>query len=321
MIFQIIFAVLFAVCCLPIFTESQQCDDSMGTETPVDQLGPFYRENSPETSRVAPEELLSNPTMFLQVSGKVLSSSSSSNSACAAGLANITVELWYAGQPDADGNYYQPDEFRGQVVTNECGAYNFTQTFPALYPTRPILHNHFRLSDADGIELLVTQMYFFGNGTGYVSADFPRELQAVQVLRDGSGARTVEFNMYVDVDDASGSDSNCTTSMAQPTLEPATPPPPTTDVDSSSTAPPTTRMPATAMEPTNPPTTDVESSTAPPTRKPATAMEPTNATLPNSSEEANAPQGTDTSSACIPKSMASACLAAVGSLFITWLPL
>ena len=40
--------------------------------------------------------------------------------------------------------YYQDEEYRGQVVTDECGRYNFSQAFPALYPTRPILHDHFR---------------------------------------------------------------------------------------------------------------------------------------------------------------------------------
>ena len=35
-------------------------------------------------------------------------------------LARISVELWYAGKPDADGNYYPTDEYRGQVIMDEC---------------------------------------------------------------------------------------------------------------------------------------------------------------------------------------------------------
>ena len=177
------------------------------------------------TSRVGPEEGLSDPTLRLEVTGKVLSIVD-----CGVGLSNVTVEIWYAGEPDTDGNYYQTDEYRGQVMTNECGEYSFTQTFPAFYPTRPIFHNHFRLS-RDGEALLVTQMYFEGDMAGYVSASSgSRELQTVQVLQDGDGARTVEFNMYVNA--AEGGDSNCpqANTTPEPSAAPTTttpcPPPP-----------------------------------------------------------------------------------------------
>jgi protocatechuate 3,4-dioxygenase beta subunit len=140
----------------------QQCVPST-TVTPEDLLGPFYVANSEMSNRIAPDELLSDPTLRFFVYGKVL------NSSTCVGIPNIVVEAWYAGPPDSDGDYYQTNEFRGQVTTNELGEYNFTQTFPELYPTRPILHNHFRLSTLSGEELLVTQMYFYGSGNGYVT--------------------------------------------------------------------------------------------------------------------------------------------------------
>jgi protocatechuate 3,4-dioxygenase beta subunit len=180
-------------------------------QTPSDQLGPFYLSNSPLSPLMAPEDLLNDPARRLEVRGRVLSSSlvapaadCNNNNTNKVGLAGVSVEMWYAGEPDADGNYYQDDEYRGQVVTDECGYYELVQTFPALYPTRPILHDHFRLSK-NGQELLVTQMYFIGTDAdqGYFvssSADnAAREMQAVNILQNSNGTRSVEFDMYVDL--------------------------------------------------------------------------------------------------------------------------
>jgi len=183
---------------------AQQCEIPQ-QPTPRDALGPFYVENSALTSRVGPESMLSDPTLRLQVSGRVLSAID-----CNVGLAGISVELWYAGAPDENGNFYQDDEYRGQVVTDECGKYSFTQTFPELYPARPILHNHFRLSQ-NGQPLLVTQMYFQGQGEGYDSSG-SRQLQAVAVEQDESGARSVVFDIFVNVA-GDNSETNTTTCL------------------------------------------------------------------------------------------------------------
>lgn len=134
------------------------------SSTPRDALGPFYLENSPLSAEIGPAVLLQQPENRLQVTGRVLSSRSKNDNCTTAvrAVRNVRIEVWYAGQPNAiTGNYYQDDEYRGQVVTDDCGFYNFTQTFPALYPQRPILHTHLRLSSAaNNQELLVTQMYF-----------------------------------------------------------------------------------------------------------------------------------------------------------------
>ena len=187
---------------------AQQCDDEPQQATPADQLGPFYLQNSTRTSRVGPEIMLSDPTLRLVVNGRVLSSMD-----CNVGLAGITVELWYAGEPDAVGNYYQTNEYRGQVVTDECGEYQFTQTFPELYPERPVLHDHFRLS-RNGEELLVTQMYFQGQGDGYVDDIQPESLQTLQVVdveKQESGERRVQFDIFLNIEGAIN--GNCSASV------------------------------------------------------------------------------------------------------------
>lgn len=185
----------------PFSSYGQQCSSA---ETPDDQLGPFYVAGSEKSSVIAPDDLVADPNQRLFVYGKILKTGTCE------GVPDIVVEAWYAGPPDAENDYYQTNEHRGQVVTNALGEYNFTQLFPALYPTRPILHNHFRLSTATGEELLVTQMYFYGTGNGYVTDRSTRTLQAVDTTLDAAGARQAEFNMYIDVSgsDTSGIDSS-----------------------------------------------------------------------------------------------------------------
>jgi protocatechuate 3,4-dioxygenase beta subunit len=137
-------------------------DQKRCSQTPSDQLGPFYLADAPVGRRMGPNNILNEPESRLEVRGRVLSRFN-----CTKGLSGVTVEMWYAGEPDADGNYYQDDEYRGQVVTSKNGYYCIVQAFPAIYPTRPILHDHFRLS-RNGRELLVTQMYFIGTEEGFV---------------------------------------------------------------------------------------------------------------------------------------------------------
>ena len=191
-------AVVLVVAVSSSSSYGQQCSS---TETPDDLLGPFYVAGSEMSSRIAPEDLLTDPSQRLFVYGKILKTGTCE------GVPDIVVEAWYAGPPDAENDYYQTNEHRGQVVTNALGEYNFTQLFPALYPDRPILHNHFRLSTAAGKELVVTQMYFYGTENGYVTDRTTRTLQAVDTTLDSTGGRQAEFNMYIDV---SGSDTSGT---------------------------------------------------------------------------------------------------------------
>jgi protocatechuate 3,4-dioxygenase beta subunit len=147
-------------------------------------LGPFYIAASPRSTIIGPEDLLQDPTNHLKVSGNVLSSQD-----CTKGLSGITIEIWYAGEEG-----YRDDEYRGMLVTEECGKYNYTQTYPALYTGRP-LHVHVRASRGDE-ELLVTQMYFVGEEFGYQPS---RTLQAVEITEADDGSRAVRFDIYLDV--------------------------------------------------------------------------------------------------------------------------
>mmetsp|Transcript_6628 Transcript_6628/g.10033 ORF Transcript_6628/g.10033 Transcript_6628/m.10033 type:complete len:243 (+) Transcript_6628:24-752(+) len=198
-------ALLLLLCLLstsPSSVFAQTCEIPLST--PTDQLGPFYIPGSPMGSRVGPESLLSDPTKVLEVTGRILQGSEDCNPSDAVGLAGIVVELWYAGDPDEDGNYYQDDEYRGQVTTDSNGTYSFMQTFPALYPQRPLLHNHFRLSLAStGEELLVTQNYFQGDQVGYFSSTSDVPWQVAEVIIESDGKRKIEFDMYIDLNNDS----------------------------------------------------------------------------------------------------------------------
>lgn len=164
------------------------------SSTPADAKGPFYIANVPaETDRLAPEEQLSDPANVLYVEGTVYGSD------CIP-LKNARVEAWYAGEPDEEGNSYSVDasgNYRGNVLADDCGFYNFTQSFPILYTARPILHVHFRVSPEEDMnqELLVTQMYFEGMIPDSWSGD--RNLQVVPIETAADGARSVVFNLHV----------------------------------------------------------------------------------------------------------------------------
>jgi len=172
---MIIFAYFFACYIIPSVFSQETC-----TPTPRDALGPFYRPDSPVTTDIASD--LSDPSERLIINGQILGSN------CLP-VADATVEAWYAGgDPEMGEELYQDGDYRGQVVTDACGRYQFVQTFPSIYTGRP-LHVHFRISNGD--EVLVTQMYFEGFVEG-------RALQAVAIESDGSsGERNVNFDIVL----------------------------------------------------------------------------------------------------------------------------
>jgi protocatechuate 3,4-dioxygenase beta subunit len=199
------FAFATYLCLVPLTTvflqgvEAQTCPND---KTPADMLGPFYVARSEKSTRIGPEDALSDPSKRLTVSGTVR------NSNCNKGLAGITMEVWFAGPEDGSGNFYQDNEYRGQLTTDANGNFSFVQTFPELYSVRPILHDHIRLS-YKGNRLLVTQMYFIGSGNGFVSADdYP--MQAVEVKNEKDGSRSVQFDMYLNFDGCLKSNKKCT---------------------------------------------------------------------------------------------------------------
>jgi protocatechuate 3,4-dioxygenase beta subunit len=174
---------------LGVANGSGTCDAGSLALTTTDQLGPFYMENSVMGSVIASRELLIDPTNVFVVNGAVLGND------CVP-LVGARVEAWYAGDQSPLGEFYSMNNHRGQVVTDLCGKYRFTQTFPALYPERPIPHIHYRISAPDGTELLVTQLYF----EGLIPSGFnPDNTKITTVVNQPDSSRSAEFHIYVDI--------------------------------------------------------------------------------------------------------------------------
>lgn len=172
--------------------------------TTTDALGPFYVVNSSMTGAIAPAEFMMDILDVFTVHGKVLGND------CVP-LANAQVEAWYAGEQDALGLFYSETNYRGRVVSDACGSFEFKQTFPALYPGRPIPHIHYRISAEDGTELLVTQLYF----EGVIPERFnPDNTKIAKVVNEADGSRSAEFNIYVSMPGTVNTTDACLTMEA-----------------------------------------------------------------------------------------------------------
>ncbi|CAB9510811.1 Inherit from opiNOG: Dioxygenase [Seminavis robusta] len=160
------------------------CDDVVQL-TSTDPLGPFYREESSMSNIIVSRSLLIDPANVFVVNGVVYGND------CVP-LSGARVEAWYAG----GGGEYSDDDYRGQVFTKECGEFQFTQTFPAVYPQRPIQHIHYRISASDDTQLLVTQLYF----EGFIPSPYnPDESTIVTVVDEPDGSKSAEFHVYVSI--------------------------------------------------------------------------------------------------------------------------
>lgn len=105
--------------------------------TPPDEIGPFYRPNAPQRSRIGSGYLLS---------GTVLSA------ADCRPIAGARIEVWQVG-PD---NRYD-DAHRATLFSDARGRYRLETDFPPPYVRRPS-HIHI-LVDARGFQGLITQHY------------------------------------------------------------------------------------------------------------------------------------------------------------------
>jgi protocatechuate 3,4-dioxygenase beta subunit len=127
----------------------QVCDD-----TAENIEGPYYRAGAPTRGVLVDG---TTPGIHLTLSGIVRAVGS-----CAP-LAGATVDLW---QADAAANYDSVGyNFRGKVITDANGAYQFETVIPGHYLNgaqyRPA-HIHTKVS-APGFPLLTTQLYFVGD--------------------------------------------------------------------------------------------------------------------------------------------------------------
>jgi protocatechuate 3,4-dioxygenase beta subunit len=115
--------------------------------TPPNELGPFYKRRSPETTQLRSP---GDPGMPLSVSGAVIDTRGEA-------LSQAVVEVWqtdHLGHYDLDGYRY-----RGKLPVDGHGNYKFESIMPGHYPDRVCQHIHY-LVRAPGHKPLITQLYF-----------------------------------------------------------------------------------------------------------------------------------------------------------------
>lgn len=115
--------------------------------TPANEIGPFYKKQSPQTAELRAS---GDPGMPLSVNGGVFNTRGDA-------LANAVVEVWQAdhlGHYDLDGYHY-----RAKLPVDSTAKYKFDSVMPGHYPDRVCQHIHY-LVTAPGHKPLVTQLYF-----------------------------------------------------------------------------------------------------------------------------------------------------------------
>lgn len=118
-----------------------------GVLTTRDQEGPYYTPGSPARASLLEEGMQGNP---IRITGHVFGEDCTP-------IAGAVVDFW---QADASGIYDNAGyRLRGHVVTDGEGRYAVETIEPGPYTGRPP-HIHVKVFDADGRELLTTQMYF-----------------------------------------------------------------------------------------------------------------------------------------------------------------
>ncbi len=115
--------------------------------TAWDEIGPFYKRDAPQSAQLSRP---GDPGLPVRVSGKVFDTRGNV-------LSGTKIEVWQAnhqGLYDLDGYSY-----RGTLIADGEGAYDFRSVMPGHYPGRICQHIHYLVS-APGHKLLTTQLYF-----------------------------------------------------------------------------------------------------------------------------------------------------------------
>ncbi len=124
-----------------------------------DAQGPFFADGTPLRSVIAPSD---EPGDRLKVRGVLRAATFSCDR-----LAGHYIDVW---QANASGVYYDPGpsdyRLRGRLVTADDGSFELETIMPGHYGDttgpRP-KHLHFKIYSPEGVELLVTQIYFVGD--------------------------------------------------------------------------------------------------------------------------------------------------------------
>ncbi|REL38130.1 hypothetical protein DYD21_05845 [Rhodohalobacter sp. SW132] len=149
--------------------------DHIHCQTGEDILGPFYRAEAPFREAL---NVLSEEGTPVVISGKVMGGAE-----CGSPLADALVDVW---QADHDGEYDNESEefkYRGRILTNEQGEYEFMSILPGRYLNggqfRP-RHIHFMVKAENHMDL-VTQLYF--EGDEYIEVDpWAREAEPERII-------------------------------------------------------------------------------------------------------------------------------------------
>ena len=129
------------------------CPTPACIETEEDVLGPFYRPDSPFRTVLASR----SDGEWLKISGTVIGTGNQCGP-----LEGAVVDVWHANAQASYDMSSAEYPWRGKIVTDAHGAYQFETILPGRYLNgsqyRP-RHIHFRVS-SPGHESLVTQLYF-----------------------------------------------------------------------------------------------------------------------------------------------------------------
>ncbi len=143
---------------LPATPACRDEDDPTAEQTE----GPFYKPRSPRRADLREPGTLGRP---LTLTGQVLTR-------FCRPVTGAVVDLWHA---DEKGNYDNSgSRYRGHVLTDEQGRYQFRTIVPALYPGRT-RHYHVKVIK-DGRPHLTTQLYFPNEPANQRDGLFNRQL-------------------------------------------------------------------------------------------------------------------------------------------------
>jgi protocatechuate 3,4-dioxygenase beta subunit len=115
--------------------------------TAWNEIGPFYKRDAPHSAEL---RRAGDPGLPVRVAGKVFDTRGTV-------LSGAKIEVWQAnhqGVYDLDGYRY-----RGTLVADAQGRYDFLSVLPGHYPGRVCQHIHYLVSDP-GHKPLTTQLYF-----------------------------------------------------------------------------------------------------------------------------------------------------------------
>ena len=170
-------------------------DGAFGTaeacaKTAANIEGPFYIKGAPARTDLT---TFGDEGTVASFSGIVY------GSGCAQGLSNAKIEFWQADPNGVYDNSSEEMRYRCHVTTDESGKYELRTRVPGRYLNgnayRP-QHIHVKVSSAEGVELLTTQLYF--EGDPYIECDsFANTSLVIPFVKDEAGGLTASNVHFV----------------------------------------------------------------------------------------------------------------------------